>query len=61
MIKSFDLLIFLEKTNFSNHFSIRSLINSSHHLNFYHCNASSIYFSTIMNLVQTNLNNHDVF
>jgi hypothetical protein len=51
MIKSSDLLIFLEKTNFSNRFSIRYLINSSHHLNFYHCNASSIYF-----LTETNLN-----
>jgi hypothetical protein len=47
MIKSSDLLIFFEKTNFSNRFSIRFLINSSHHLNFYHCNASSTYLSTI--------------
>jgi hypothetical protein len=46
MIKSSDLLIFLEKTNFSSRFSIRFFINSSHHLNFYHCNASSIYLST---------------
>jgi hypothetical protein len=46
MIKSSDLLIFLEKINLSNRFSIRYLINSSHHLNFYHCNASSTYFST---------------
>jgi hypothetical protein len=46
MIKSSDLLIFLEKTNFSNRFSIRYHINSSHHFNFYHCNASSIYLST---------------
>jgi hypothetical protein len=46
MIRSSDLLIFLEKTNLSNRFSIRFFINSSHHLNFYHCNASSIYLST---------------
>ncbi len=46
MIRSSDLLIIFEKTNFSSRFSIRSLINSSHHLNFYHCIASSIYFST---------------
>jgi hypothetical protein len=46
MIRSSDLLIFFEKTNFSNRFSIRFFINSSYHLNFYHCNASSIYLST---------------
>jgi hypothetical protein len=34
MIKLSDLLIFLEKINFSNRFSIRYFINSSHHLNF---------------------------
>ncbi len=45
MIKSFNLLIFLEKINLSNRFSIRYFINSSHHFNFYHCNASFIYFS----------------
>jgi hypothetical protein len=48
MIRSSDLLIFLEKTNFSNRFSIRYFINSSHHLNFYHCIASSIYLSTYL-------------
>ncbi len=47
MIRSSDLLIFFEKTNFSNRFSIRYFINSSHHLNFYHCIALSIYLSTI--------------
>jgi hypothetical protein len=33
MIKSSDLLIFFEKINFSNRFSIRYFINLSHHLN----------------------------
>jgi hypothetical protein len=33
MIKSFDLLIFLEKINFSSRFSIRYFINSFHHFN----------------------------
>jgi hypothetical protein len=46
MIRSSDLLIFFEKTNFSSRFSIRYFINSSHHLNFYHCIALSIYLST---------------
>jgi hypothetical protein len=46
MIKSFDLLIFFEKINLSNRFSIRYFINSFHHLNFYHCIASFIYLST---------------
>jgi hypothetical protein len=46
MIRSFDLLIFFLKINFSNRFSISFLINSSHHLNFYYCNALSIYLST---------------
>jgi hypothetical protein len=60
MIKSSDLLIFFEKTNFSNRFSIRYLINSSHHLNFYHCIASFIYLSTDHNHRQLikNRNNH---
>jgi hypothetical protein len=46
MIRSSDLLIFFKKTNVSNRFSIRYFINSFHHLNFYHCIASSIYLST---------------
>jgi hypothetical protein len=48
MIRSSDLLVFFEKTNLSSRFSIRFLINSSHHLNFYHCIASSIYLSTYL-------------
>ncbi len=34
MIRSSDLLVFPGKTNFSGRFSVRFLINSSHHLNF---------------------------
>ncbi len=35
MIKSSDLLIFFEKINLSSRFSIRYLINSSHHFNLF--------------------------
>jgi hypothetical protein len=43
MIKSFDLLIFLEKVNF---FFNHVMIASFYYLNFYHFIALFIYFST---------------